>query len=204
MPTRSTVLLAALTSAIILAAAAGTGSANRLSFSSTTFRAVWRPLTFSESLFAPARCPVTLEGRFNSATINKTTAAPIGQVTRTAVGACEENAATALTETLPWDLTYQNFSGTLPVIGTIRVYLLGAAFRFRSGISTCTATTEVLHPAQLITEIQREMGGALHLINLRADPSKFIPCAGFEHGKFEGTGTITVENRATLIGISLI
>jgi len=133
MHTRSKLALAGLAATLLMAFAVNSASANHLSVSSQNFRLVWTALTFfgegTGSTENTIICPVTLEGSFHSSTLAKVIGALIGHVTRaTVVGtSCTGGRATILQETLPWHVTYEGFSGTLPRITAVRLLLRNTA-----------------------------------------------------------------------------
>src|SRR6185436_11338861 len=114
-------ITACVMAASALTIAVGTAAAGRLSLNPRTFRATWTGLEFtSASLFGAntLRCPVTIEGSFHSATIQKRPGALIGHVTRATMfsARCTGGTFTVLQNTLPWHVTYEGFAGALPRI----------------------------------------------------------------------------------------
>ena len=187
---------AALTATLALVLAVGSASANRLSYSESRFRIIWASLTFSESGGNfPITCPVTLEGSFNARTFTKTREAESGFITSASVNnaGCTEGQATILTETLPWRVRYQSFTGTLPGILTVRYSLLGAAFQIEPGLGIiCLARSSERSPAA--GEATREAGG--NITSLRPDASLPIPVTGTAcptAGVFGGSGEVYVQ-----------
>jgi hypothetical protein len=139
MRTRSTPIVAGLTAALLLGLAVSSATAGRLSTSNTKFRVTWNSLVFlpdEESTLLRMTCRLTLDGSFHSATFRKVPGAVIGAVTRGIVesshcaGLSAPNRATILQETLPWPLTYEAFSGTLPDIDGLLFLLRRYAFQF--------------------------------------------------------------------------
>ena len=131
--------LAALTAAAVLASAVGSASARNLSVTNGSFRTTWAPLTFSEPFgFFTIRCNITMEGSFHSTTIAKVIGSLIGYVTSARVQhPCTNGEAWAWNGTerflrtgnsLPWHLTYEGFTGTLPNITGVRVLLVRPKF----------------------------------------------------------------------------
>jgi len=135
MRNRSKLILSAFTSALILAGAVGTASANNLSINEQSFRTIWTPLVLSNGPGGGGEiqieCNVTLEGSFHSHTIAKVIGTLLGFITRAIVdhNSCNGGDAWALTEeetgneTLPWHVTYEGFGGTLPNITSVRLLL---------------------------------------------------------------------------------
>ncbi|HEV7773104.1 MAG TPA: hypothetical protein VGO48_07465 [Conexibacter sp.] len=113
-------ILIALASAVLLSAIAGQASAGRLSITIPRWRATFPSLEITSGL-ATTRCAVTLEGSFDSRTINKTPRSLTGLITRAiAANPCAVGGLTFLAETLPWHQTWESFSGTLPRPGLLR------------------------------------------------------------------------------------
>jgi len=210
MHTRSKLLLAGLTAGLLMAVAVGSASANRLSVSSRNFRAVWSNLRFfgEGGIEAEAQCPVTLEGSFHSGTISKVIGALIGHVTSAVSGsgaACRRGSSTILRETLPWHITYEGFSGTLPRITTVTLLVRGVAFRVDPGIGIACRYGHATENARGIINL----GASGEANSLRADES--IRLRGFgefgcpPEGGFEGTtSSLTVQGGTTRITIRLI
>jgi hypothetical protein len=188
-------ILAALLGALTLALFVGSASANKLSYSNQAFRIIWTSLTFSESGGNfPISCPVTLEGSFHSRTAAKVRDALAGLITRAVVNnpGCTEGQATILGESLPWHVTYQSFSGTLPSIIGVRYNLIGAAFQIEPGLGiSCLARSSARFPAA--GDAAREAGG--NITSLTPDPGLAIPVTGTNcpsAGVFSGAGEVFV------------
>jgi len=195
MRNRIHVALAAVLGALTLAVAAHAASARNLSYSNQTYRIIWTSLTFSESGGNfPISCPVTLEGSFHSRTFAKVLNLLSGYITRAVVNnaACTEGQATILSESLPWHVNYQGFSGTLPVIIGVRYYLIGAAFQVEPGLGvSCLARSSTTFPAA--GDAAREAGG--NITSLTPDPELAIPVTGTNcpsAGVFSGAGEVYV------------
>ncbi|HZV73602.1 MAG TPA: hypothetical protein VFF79_07800 [Conexibacter sp.] len=183
-----------------MALAVGTATANNLSYSNQAFRITWTSLTFSESGGSlPITCPVTLEGSFHSATFAKVLGSLVAYITRAVVNdpGCTEGHATILSESLPWHVVYEGFTGTLPAIAAVRHYLIGAAFQIEPGLGiVCLARSSTRSPAA--GNASREAGGAITA--LRADPTLAIPVTGTacpEAGIFSGSGEVFVLGSTT-------
>lgn len=207
MRTRTRLLFAGLTAALLLSMAVASATANRLSVSNQRFRIVWAPLVLSNSLGVVIRCPVTMEGSFHSATIAKVRGALIGYVSRatTIPGACTGGRATILQEKLPWHVRYNSFRGNLPNITGVVLDLVGAAFLIEAGGANCTTRTTAANPGRGIAELTAGV-----ITGLRADETAPIPlegeflCAIAGTGNFSGTGTVTLLGAATSITVRLI
>lgn len=122
MRTRSKLIFVGLAATLLMSFAVGTTSANRLSSSSSNlYRFSWPDFRFfAEEGTELGRCPVTLEGSFHSATIRKVRGALVGFISRASVrgaeaaGNCTGGTATIEQASLPWHVTYDSFTGTLP------------------------------------------------------------------------------------------
>jgi len=127
-------VLTALAATALLAAIATTSAAREFETSETRIRTVFRPLILRSSSGDSVTCTVTLEGSFHYRTIRKVEGSLIGYITRAIVETptCRSSptpgiTAAALTETLPWHITYVDFSGALPNV-TFRIKLNRAGF----------------------------------------------------------------------------
>jgi len=217
MHTRSKLALAGLAATLLMAFAVNSASANHLSVSSQNFRLVWTALTFfgegTGSTENTIICPVTLEGSFHSSTLAKVIGALIGHVTRaTVVGtSCTGGRATILQETLPWHVTYEGFSGTLPRITAVRLLLRNTAFVLEANGGLGTTCLYKENGTSAAGEVLVESGGAATA--LRADERIRLPLfrsggiGGFlcpSEGGFQGSASVTVQGSSTRITIRLI
>lgn len=199
---------AACLGALLLAVAVGAASARNLSYSSQTYRIIWSSLTFSESGGNfPITCPVTLEGSFHSRTFAKVRDLLAGYITRAVVNnaGCTEGQATILSESLPWHVTYQSFTGTLPVINSVRYNLIGAAFQIEPTFGIiCLARTTTTSPAA--GDAARDARG--QITSLIPDSEVAIPVTGTNcptAGIFSGGGEVFVlGSTTTRVTLSLI
>lgn len=192
---RSMTAIASVVAALALALVVGSASANRLSYSEQSFRIIWSRLIFSESGGGfPINCPVTLEGSFHQRTFAKTRDLLAGYITNAVVNnaGCTEGHATILRASLPWHVTYQSFTGTLPGITGVRYNLIGAAFQIEPGLGlSCLASSSSRSPAA--GTASREMGG--NITSLQPDSTLAIPVTGAlcpESGIFSGSGEVFV------------
>lgn len=199
---------AGIGAALLMALGVGSASANKLSYSNQAFRIAWTRLTFSESGGGFAiSCPVTLEGSFHSSTLTKRANALVGQITRAVVNnaACTEGHAMILEATLPWHVTFQSYTGTLPSITGVRHYLIGAGFQIEPGLGiVCLARTTAAAPAA--GDASREAGG--NITSLATDSTLSIPVTGAlcpEEGIFSGSGEVFVlGSTRTRVRLTLI
>jgi hypothetical protein len=111
-----------------LAVFADAASATRFAFSSATFRDVYHEMTFGEeSRFMTVICPVTLEGSLHSRTLSKVSGSLVGYVStaRVAEASCRGGRARFDSESLPWEIAYESFTGFLPEIERVRYVYFG-------------------------------------------------------------------------------
>ena len=121
------------------------------------------------------------------------------EITRSTVGTCSEGNATILAESLPWEVTYQSFSGTLPTITGVRYALIGAAFQVEPGLGVvCLARTTAESPGRGRCQPRRQRQRITSLI---PDSSLAIPMTGSlacpTSGIFTGTGEVFVQGSST-------
>jgi hypothetical protein len=200
------VWFALLGATAILGALVGTASARNLSVSNQGIRATWTAMEFiSPSAGVTVRCPVTLEGSLHTRTIVKTVGSLIGYITSAAVaeGSCTGGSAMVMRETLPWHVTYQGFTGTLPSILTVRTTVVRPGFRVTANFFgfpvTCTYRT-----SNVSGVFNREAGGALTSVRVEG---RGLVAEGFgcESGELAGTSaTLTQQNSTTRLSVSLI
>jgi hypothetical protein len=204
----SRLLLAALTATVVMGTLVGTSQARTLRSSSNLFRVTWTSLEFAEAFFGiSVRCPVTLEGTFHSTTIAKVVGSLIGYVTRAAVAntACTGGHATVLTATLPWHVTYEGFTGTLPNITRIRLLMRRPSFQIENSIiGTCLSS-----PENLNGELSGTTAGGVFTVTTLNPGTETIPCRNTRGetviiGVFRGSGNVTVLGAATRVSVTLI
>lgn len=196
-------LIAALSATALLAALVSTASAREFTSSSQTLRSQFREVRFALP-FGTTNCQVTLEGSLHSQTIAKSPGALIGYITRAILGPCSAGTATILTETLPWHVQYGSFTGSLPTISSLRINVIGSAFRVREpvGIITCLARSTASSPA--VGTFNREAGGALTNAEIGGTLRTGAECAE-EPGTFTSDrGTVTVLGGTARITVRLI
>jgi len=192
MKTHIKLILAAATATAVLGATVTTASARRIEVSNQRFHQVWRELSF-EGEIATVTCPVTLEGSFHSKTTSKVAGQLVGYISRVTVGnsSCTSGHATALTETLPWHITYQGFTGVLPRITEIHLLLVGAAFRFELLGGSCLSQTSTTEPAEGWIIIEPNTG---QVRELRPNPNRLIRtsagCLAGSTGRFQNPSEV--------------
>ncbi|MBS1868330.1 MAG: hypothetical protein JSS99_01570 [Actinobacteria bacterium] len=210
MRTRSKLLLATLTVAVMLASAVATASAGRLSVSEARFRITWSSLELS-GFATNVRCALTLEGSYHSRTSAKTAEALAGYITGATVrhpctggeawafNGTENLEGTTLANSLPWHIRYESFSGTLPNITEITDKLVGARFLIKAtflGITIrCVYTTTATEPAHGPT--RRDITSRT-LTSHRAEGSIRSETGGCPTGTFSGEGPITTPAGARI------
>jgi len=147
--------ITALLATTALAALVGTASARNLSVSNQSIRVTWRSLEFVGAFGIAVRCPVTLEGTFHARTIAKVERTLIGYITAArsksesctngrgwAYNGTERLEGVTLPNSLPWHLTYERFTGTLPNIERVAILLSNARFRIQDPFGVlCIYTT---------------------------------------------------------------
>jgi hypothetical protein len=187
-------LLTALAATLTLSFAVGTATAGRLRTSDTDIYVIWDELSERLTLGGEleTECSVTLLGQVDTSTITKIKEKK-GDIDHTEIAGCEPAPVVALDETLPWEVTYQSFTGRLPTIVTVRLLLIRAAFLVEfGGFAECLVTTTALNPAAA----EAIIGAGGSATGLDADQDETIPftdlppfsflCDGQE-GNFDGT-----------------
>jgi hypothetical protein len=221
MHTRTKLALTTLTASLLMSLAVSSATAGRLSTTNTRFRITWNELRFVEvggGTGLQMTCRLTLEGSFHSATIRKTPGALAGAVTRGIIdsnncrGALEPHRASVLQETLPWHLTYESFSGTLPNITSLTFLLTRYAYQvsatYLGATITCLYADGGLPEENQAGEIARNTAtGALttHTI-ISGRRSRFIRGSGAcpPFGTSSATGQVFLLGNTTRISITLI
>src|ERR1044071_3581859 len=128
---------------LLMAFALGTASARSLSISNQNIRATFANLELGVEGINTVTCRVTLEGSLHSRTIAKVRGALIGYLTRVSTNNCNRP-VTILTETLPWHVRYESFSGILPNITLIFIRSTGISFQVEPGVGIrCLARGEL-------------------------------------------------------------
>ena len=211
----STVVAATL----LLAVAVGSTSARSLSTSSQQFRVTWRVLELGSEVLI--RCPVTMEGSFVSRTIGKVARSLVGAITRVSVKqeACTGGTVAAFngvesyngsttTNTLPWHVSYESFTGTLPNITALN--LLFGRFRFGTRDAGGICTGQYGMPEDnIVFSLAREAGGRITAIEPVAGSNIFNLLrtdAGICRAllRMIGSGGVTQLNSTTGITVTLI
>jgi hypothetical protein len=198
MRTRSKLVLAALVAALTLAAATGGAAATRLGVNDQDFVFTWRNFAVPIGGGAETRCPLTLAGRFHSTALAKVRGLLVGSVTSAQLGSFTEGGrVTLLSATVPWHLTYQEFSGVLPSISRFRLALIGmsiAIFVPSLGLE-CLVRTEAGQPELLDVELESR-GTAT---SVRVAETAQIACNLGIRWVFGGSGTAEVGGGRALV-----
>jgi hypothetical protein len=202
--------VAGLTAALVLGLAVGAASAARFSLSNQNFRIVWRSLQFKGEGFVRIECPVTLEGSLHSRTFVKASGALIGYITRAllASSACTGGLAESAslgTETLPWHVKYESFTGTLPNITSLGLRVFDKVERVFEMRMSC-----LYMPAMEGMKLIATVGAGGVITRVDTDPPNLLlprvhggPICPIEYTDV-GRATITVLNSTAAITITLI
>jgi hypothetical protein len=211
---RGKLILTTLTAATLLALAVGTAGAGWLSISERQFDARWRELTWGNDVNGSTlTCPLTLLGTFHSRTIRKIRGLLGGVIDHEVIGnppstraACTGGNVTILTETLPWHLRYNSFSGTLPRITSVNLHIINGSWRINlpaDGL-TCLARADVTEPVSTrvaVNETTGQLGTLTPEGRISADDAtcSFLGIKGFFTG-----GGIPENRHGDLLFVRLI
>jgi hypothetical protein len=208
MHARLVCIVGSVIAASVLALAAS-AAARRFALNNQSWVSVWTNIEVEAAGFN-VRCPLTLEGSFHSAIIEKVSGALIGYVTNAQirVSVCTGGSVTILSETLPWHIRYDRFMGTLPNITGIRIQLVGAALAIENS-EPCIINTTEREPLFFIVNV--EGAGAIRKIRtLRADESAGIVlrgrflCGFAGRGRFRGTAEVFQQATTTRLLLQLV
>lgn len=198
--------LGGLAAACALLVAASPSAAEPLLVEPAGIRAVWSPMSFTNGLVT-IRCAVTLEARFRAETITPTPGAVVGTVTRASTSGCSGGTVSFLTGTLPWNLEFQSFTGTLPEITGVELEVIGAAVQATAGGVTCLFQSTGGSPLKALATIR---SGAVEVTGLRADETAPIPIfsggflCGVGGGRVAGTATVTDASGTSEVDVALL
>lgn len=181
---------------LLMAASNASATHGSVENTGASFATMWTPLEF-EVAGTTIRCNVTLWGRIGGATFSKRAGLRVGSVIEVEVAEpCTGGRIRVLRETLPWELTYGSFGGTLPSIASIRLSLVGLAAKITpEGLPECLFRTEVSRPAKTISTVTREAGGALEIPSTRLDETAGIETSGGFLCTFAGAGHLKGTGR---------
>lgn len=191
-------LFAAMAASVLLGALVSSAAARNISTSSPSWRATFSAvrLDFPVGIIG---CSATLEGSFHTRTLAKIAGSLVGYVTRATLGACDWGSHTILTETLPWHMTYRNFTGTLPNISSAGFNVIGWSQRIReSAFISCLFRSTVARPALLTFYVSSRVARS-------AGVGGTIPSdCGTDVGLSSDSAPVTVAGAATTITVTLI
>jgi hypothetical protein len=210
-------LVGIMAAALLLLATSA--SARNVSTSEQNVRATFTSLEFAAG--TTIRCRITLEGSFHARTIAKVVGSLMGAVTRAIVAhPCTNGEAWADNGTeseplgtapnrIPYHLTYESFTGTLPNVTAITGAISRFSFVIQTSIFglTCRGRYGRLEDSVSGTAA-REAGGGItsftpsgraSLVE-QLGPSAVCPSTG----TFSGTGTATALSNGARLTITLI
>jgi hypothetical protein len=195
-----------LTAGFALLLATSVASAEVIRVEPTRIRAVWSPMTFTTGT-STVRCPVTLEGSFQSATFVVREGLQVGNVTRAsaAEASCTGGRVRLLAETLPWRFQYESVTGTLPEISGMRLKVPGFAARSEVSGLNCQYQASESRPLKATLEIRAQY---VEVTGLRLDESAAIPLVNREGscalgGDVRAGGTAAVTAAGSLSGFTV-
>jgi hypothetical protein len=211
MRTPSKLVLTALMAMLCLAAMASVAGARRLAFSENHIRAGWpagERVRFNNAEFN-IECQMTMEGSFHSRTLSKVCGQLIGYITVASLPVeCVDannregqagalNGVEFMTNTLPWHVRFDSFTGVLPRIAGIRVQIIGAAFLLHDNTPRfCLYLSDAASPLYAIFELT-----AGTITAMRLDETRPIPKHGELLGTFCLAPNITLSRKATSVEI---
>jgi hypothetical protein len=186
MQRHTKLVMGALIAALMLSAAVTTASARRFEFSNQRFLAIWEgvePLIFGAG-GQTIRCDATIEGSFHSRTISKVCGQLVGYVTEARIAhpceigdawfqnGIEEIPGEGRTNTLPWHIRFESFTGVLPRITGIRLQVINMAWLLHNELWNCLYKSTAAKPAFGILRVN-EVTGLIE--TWRWDEMKSIP-----------------------------
>jgi len=214
--------IAVLTATVVLAALVSGASARNLSVTNQSIRATWRSLEFTSAFGISIRCPLTIEGSLHSRTIVKVERTLIGYITaaRSKAESCsggrgwvyngvERLEGIALPNSLPWHLTYERFTGTLPNITSISFLLRNMRVRFQDPFGVlCIYTTGSRGNATFTTTRNLATGvidNAVMSGSITPDAGSGESCPNpFRFSSRAEDGVVTLLGATTKITVTLI
>jgi hypothetical protein len=192
-----------------MATCPGVAVADTIAISTTEFHLEFHPLTLTGieggSTFS-IECHVTLDGRFEASTFSiRSGPIEVGTVERASIGPCDSGGVNVsfLTETLPWDIVWSDYTGTLPVIDSLEFEIRGLRLLFqvapvfeclyRSTQATPATVTWAFSGGTLTERAMNEASPMALLANLSDED--FFRCPG----ALELSGTVFDGKLLTLI-----
>jgi len=198
--------------AVALAAAltwigAAAAHANRLEISNWErgIRLKWTSIQFNVA-GRTVDCEVILNGDFLARTFPKTPGMAYARFTEaTTINLCSGGEATVLRGTLPWELRYASYTGTLPRISSVNFQIVGMSVLIQPTMGpSCLVRTSAANPALLIANVEPEEPT---FQNVRLNETALIPATGLMCGgtaTFGGTGIITSRAEVASVIVRLI
>jgi len=210
---RTKLLIAGLAAAVMMLTFVAVAPAGRFRVGEPEYE-IKLPLRF-EAAGNNITCRVTQLGRFTERTFAKSQVPRVARIRHTVRGAeaeaCTGGTMTVLNETLPWEVGYVSFRGTLPRPSAIRVSMIGVAFRVSNGSITCLAGTTASKPAFGEFLINSESGANMGIVEgFRYDETVGIPLGGgflcelAGEGHLSGTATVTDLPGLNALRVTLI
>jgi hypothetical protein len=208
----ASLVIGALAASLILATT--TASARNLSLSNSNFRATYSPIELETGGGTPISCLVTMEGSFHSTTIVKSIGALIGYITRSSLARpCTgfgeawiyngtEGGLTGNVNSLPWHVTYEGFTGTLPAIGRLKLLAHGLRIAVQAVFGVCLS---IYGPNKNYNKsINVKAGGTFGEVS--PDETQVIEQESGNCGavSFRARGSVTVLGSSTPITVTLI
>ena len=140
----------ALVAAGVLFVVTGASSARSFSLTEAGFAAGWRSMSFTMS-GTTLRCQVYMEGSFASRTLAKVVGSHVGsvEIAFATEGICTGGSATVKEETLPWNVEYNSFTGTLPNITGLKLEVIGTGFKTEVSGLRCEFLTSTREPLMM-------------------------------------------------------
>lgn len=190
-------LIGALLAVAALALGVSSASANRLSVSEAGFGIVFDDLTLSAG-GASVACPVVLGTSLHARTLLKSRGGLVGRIDIASLAAesCSGGSATVLTETLPWHIQYESFTGSLPNIASVALTFIGARIRAdpEGSPPACEITTTTEEPARFRATIREgQISAVVADEGAAIDLEGGFACELAGDGELSGTGIARLD-----------
>lgn len=211
---RSKLPLVTLATVLVLSASVSMTSAREISTTSQNFREIWTGIGFiAIGGLINVRCNLTVRGSYHYRTITKVRSL-MGYITSaTLTRPCTGGEAWILngteraTNSLPWHVKYDSFTGTLPRIRIVRRRIIGWFFVIHALGNQCLYGSTAESPAAVLMNLNEATG---EVNSVTADSEARIPLretlAGScpANGGFSGTTSTTDNGEGSRITIRLI
>jgi len=204
MPTKIRITLTALATTLLLATATTTATAGRLSIDDRDFYVFWNDssqrISFNAGGSAIA-CEVTLLGSFHSNTIRKVTRLLGGTIEHVDVdeAGCS-NGTVDINGTLPWHVSYEGFTGTLPAISVVRALLTGLDFLIFNTAASARCITDPVNQNIAGNVIVDTLTGVIDALDAEENPTLSVSdlpesalCDLVGSGRYNGNGSVLDE-----------